>query len=264
MTRKWISMVLCVLIACVPACALAEDTGEWEALLSQALGSVEALTAPEGTLRVEASASVNVVPDMAYVTLGMSVVNAELSQAQNEANAIINRLIEALKELGVEENDIVTNSYNISPQRDYSESGLGAVTGYYVSNNITVTLSDFALLDTVIDTAVQCGVNEVYGMNFDVKDRSEYYRQALANAVAAGQEKAELLARSAGVTLGALTSISEESSVSSYYAYANTMDSVAMAMDGETSIQGGELNVMAKVELVYSYKVLDQAMEPIG
>ena len=39
---------------------------------------------------------------------------------------------------------------------------------------------------------------------------------------------------------------------------------LAMAMDGETSIQGGELNVMAKVELVYSYKVLDQAMEPIG
>lgn len=263
MKSKVLSLALCVLLAGMPAGVMAEgETNNWEALLSQAIGSVEELAAPEGTLRVQASASMNVVPDMAYVNLGMSVVKPELSQAQSEANAIMNGIIEALVALGIDETDIVTSNYNISPQRDYATGDGSTVTGYYVSNNISVTVNDFSLLDVVIDTAVQAGANEVYGMSFDVRNRSAYYRQALADAVAVGQEKAALLADSAGVKLGALTSISEESSVGSYYSYANVADSVARAADASTSIQGGELSVTAMVELIYSYKVLGSDVEP--
>ena len=263
MKMKWMSLVLCVMIACAPALALAQETSnEWDALMAQALGKVEELTAPEGTLRVQASASVNVVPDTAQISLGMSVVKPELSAAQEEANTIVNALVEALANLGVEKSDILTSNYSISPQRDYANGDGTNVTGYYVSNNITVKLDDFALLDTVIDTAVQAGANEVYGVSFDVKDRSAYYRQALGDAVGAAQEKAQLLAQAAGVTLGAIASISEESTIENYARYANMADSVAEAGSAKTSIQGGELSVTAQVELVYSYKVIET--EPVG
>ena len=54
MKMKWMSLVLCVMIACAPALALAQETSnEWDALMAQALGKVEELTAPEGTLRVD-------------------------------------------------------------------------------------------------------------------------------------------------------------------------------------------------------------------
>ena len=261
MKNRMVALALCVMLACMPVGAAAQEES-WDALMAKALGTVEELTAPEGVLRVKASASVSVVPDTAQVNLGMSVVKPALSQAQSEANAIVNAVVDALIALGIEKTDIVTSNYNISPQRDYATGDGTTITGYYVSNSITVHVDDFALLDTVIDTAVQCGANEVYGVSFDVKDRSGYYRQALADAVTAGREKAEILAASAGVELGELTSISEESSIGSYYGYSNAADSVMRAASGATSIQGGEMAVTAEVELIYAYKVLD--IEPVG
>lgn len=254
--KKLSILCLCALLACAPVLSLADQPSDlsWNELMGKALTTVDALSAPNGTLTVQASSAITVVPDTAQITFGMSVVSPVLATAQSEANTVVNAIVDALKALGIDATKIVTSSYNISPQRDYSTGDGSNIVGYYVSNSVSVTLDDFTLLDKAIDSAIAAGANEVYGINFDTQKRSEYYRQALVAAVEAGQIKADLLAEATGVEITALSAVTEISSVNdSLYLASNSADSFASAKGDATQIQGGELSVTAQIQLVYSY-----------
>lgn len=255
--KKLLCLITVISLFVMPLGALAEsEPATMDNLLSRAMDSVDALTAQSGKLTVQASAAVMTAPDIATVNVGISLYAADIAKAQEEANATVKAVIEAISALGVPANKITTSNYSIYPQRDYSSTTLPDITGYSISNNISVSLDDFAMLDKVIDTAVQNGANEIYAVGFDVADRSTLYRNAMDLAVVAAKEKAELLAAASGVTLEALSDITEVSSIeNSYYMASNVADSRTMAAgEGSTSIQGGELNVTAQVQLVYTFK----------
>lgn len=238
----------------------------WEdlmgAIAERAKTSVEELTAATGAVHVNASASISIVPDKAEVSVGARIQEKSVQDAQAQANKVVSDIIEAVKALGVEENKITTSDYSVYPQTEYSSlSGEEKIAGYTVYNSITVQLEDFALLDSVIDAAIEKGANQINGISFDSSRRGELYREALKEAVQAAKEKAQLLAEASGVTLTSLKDVSEVSSINSsaYYRAANTaMDAAAAAGSAETSIQGGELAITAQVELTYEVKNIEK------
>ena len=84
--------------------------------LAMTLTSVFALAeADEASITVQGTATVTAEPDMVSVTANASVTDDSVSGAQEKMNAIIAEVTGKLIELGVQEEDIVTQNYSYYP-----------------------------------------------------------------------------------------------------------------------------------------------------
>ncbi len=250
--KKIVSLALVALLLLgVSAPALATDNPAWNDLLNKTAASIEQLTADYGELTVVGTAAIAVEPDMATLTLGVMFEDPSTAVAQDKVNEVIAKLVETLKAQGIPENKIATNNYYVSPTYDYGTDP-AVLRGYQVSEMLNVTVEDFSLISKVIDTSVAIGVNQVQSITFDTSKRAEIYRQALANAIAAAQQKAVVMVQAAGKQLVDLRSLAEAEQGQSLYL--NAYDTRATGMKAESQILGGEINVTAQVTLVYDIR----------
>ena len=123
----------------------------------------------ERFIEVGGEASVNVTPDFAYVTLGVTSTAKDASEAMAANAKSVSALISAIKAEGVAPADIQTSSLSISPQ--FSNPAPNAaeareITGYVVSDMVTVTARDLSRLGGLLDKAVQAGANSMYGIAY--------------------------------------------------------------------------------------------------
>ncbi len=150
------------------------------------------------------------VPDIAKVSAGIQDSGPNLATVQNSVNRSSKSLVNALKELGIEEKDIKTNSYNIYPQQDY-QARPPIITGYQVSINYIITVRDIDKINDVLTKLPASGANLVGGVTFDLSDeaRDKALNEARTDAVKTAKNNAESLAKASGVTLGRIINISE-------------------------------------------------------
>lgn len=149
-------------------------------------------------------------PDIATLALGIISTSANAKDAQNQANQTINKITDDLKKQGIETKDIKTTGYNLNPTYDFS-SGRQKITGYQVSINLEVKVRDFEKINSVIDTATADGANLVGGLQFSVNEEKlkELQQEAREQAVKEAKQKAESLAKAAGIRLGRIVNIQE-------------------------------------------------------
>ena len=85
------------------------------------------------------------------------------------------------------------------------------ITGYEVSNNLTVLVRDLETVDDVIDGAVDAGGDNIRfnGLSFSLEDTTELETEARSAAVSNLEAKAAELASLAGVDLGKLVYLTE-------------------------------------------------------
>ena len=95
------------------------------------------------------------------------------------------------------------------------------ITGYSVSNNVTVTLRDLPRLGSLLDKAVAAGANSAYGVSFGHNDLSALLDKARPLAVADARRKAEIYASAGGARLGRLATLTEETGPQSPIAFAS-------------------------------------------
>jgi uncharacterized protein YggE len=89
------------------------------------------------------------------------------------------------------------------------------LSGYSVSNQVNVTIREIGKVGDVLDRVVAAGATDAGNVSFLVSDASKALDQAREAAIADARRKAEVYARAAGVTLGRVVSIEEESGSSS-------------------------------------------------
>ncbi len=180
-----------------------------------------------------------------------------------------------LDEAGVEERDVQTQYFNISPRYqsvqvthcdDDAETEETAVSGdencntfweqrlvgYAVSNQLSVRIRDLDNVGSIIDQVTEAAGDlvRVNGISFTIEDSGTLQDEARENAVDEMQRKAEVIAQLAGVGLGRLVSLREESySVEPQPVYARA--AVALESAADTSISAGELAVSVSVTGVY-------------
>lgn len=199
-------------------------------------------------------ARISVVPDQAEIYLGVNITAESVKTAQDEANAISNKLRADLKNLGVADNQIKTQNYSVYPDYDWSES-VRRITGYSVDSTIAVTVTDFALLNTIIDTATTDGVNEISNINFTLSDAKtqEVKKQARQEAIKRAQENATELASLAGLHLGKVVDVSESAGSTPRLYATNKAMGLAATEDAEydTNISSGESTYTYYVTLSY-------------
>jgi hypothetical protein len=115
-----------------------------------------------------------------------------------------------LRDIGIAEDDITLGWFSVRTVYDHVD-GRRILRGYSVSHDITVKVRDIDRTGAVLSTAVNAGATEVKGLRFSVEDPSPATDRARERAFADARHKAEELARLAGVGLGDVRSMSEES-----------------------------------------------------
>ena len=159
---------------------------------------------------------ITAVPDIAKIQLGHSVEKKKVADAQKENTEKMNAVIKKLKEeFNIEAKDIQTANYNIYPQYNWTD-GRQVLRGYEVSQNISVKIRDLDNISNILDIAGAEGLNQVGGLSFEVDDPQELKQQARELAIKHAKEKAESLAKVAGVKLGNIISFSEYSTEPQY------------------------------------------------
>ena len=215
-----------------------------------ALGETVAV-AENATITVTGSASVTLKADYARISVGVSSKAATVEQAANENNAAIYAVIEALKEAGVAEEDIATSNYSVYAEYDYASFGGQKLTGYNVTNQLTVIIRDMDHIGATLDKATAAGANNIYNIEFLSTKADEAQDEATVYAVQDAMRRAKLLASAAGLNLGGIKSISD--TVASYgivtRSYASKLDAVA-----GNSILPDDTSVSASVTIVFELK----------
>ncbi|MDM7256108.1 MAG: SIMPL domain-containing protein [Paracoccus sp. (in: a-proteobacteria)] len=201
----------------------------------------------EGRLSVTAEGSARTAPDMATISLGVTTQAETAAQALADNSTSQRAVIDKLKAEGVEAKDIQTSGLNLSPVQSYSDGKPPVVTGYQVSNVVTVQMRDLDRLGGLLDALVAAGANQVQGISFGRDDAQAAEDEARVDAIAEARRRAEVMAQAAGVRLGPILSISEGTAS---YGPAPVMMRAEASMGG-TPVEQGELTVTAQVNVVF-------------
>lgn len=159
------------------------------------------------TINVNGSAQVTLTPDIAYVSVGVHSESANADEAVSSNNSQAQKVVDAIKALGVDVKDIRTSNFSITPQQQFDDKGKLTGVTYVVDNTVYVTLHDLAKIGDILTAAVSAGANNIYGVSFDVIDKTTALANARKLAVQDAQTQASSLAEAAGVKLGDVQSI---------------------------------------------------------
>jgi uncharacterized protein YggE len=201
------------------------------------------------TITMSGHGEVKAVPDQAQISAGVTT-NAPTAAAALAANSSrMQSVFATLRKMGVPEKNIQTTNFYISPQYTNGENNAPRrLTGYQVSNDVTVRLEDVAKLGSALDALVAAGANQMNGISFSIQNPAPALEKARADAVADARTRAETYAKAAGVNLGTILSISEGGGE----APRPVMYRMAAAMAAPpTPVAAGEQSVSADVAMVW-------------
>ncbi len=205
------------------------------------------------TITVDGMGKISATPDLAQIDLGVQTEGATVKDIQTQNTQKMNAIIKAVKSLGVEEKDIQTSNYSISPKIDWS-NGKQNVTGYIVAQNVTVKVRNLDKVGDVVSQAGTLGANQVGGIQFTIDDPTGLQAQARAKAIDDARKKAEALASQLGLTIVKVVTFSEVGNnrpvPMPMYASKDMMAAGEVAPVAP-SIQSGSMDVMSNVNVTF-------------
>ncbi|WP_348539706.1 SIMPL domain-containing protein [Ruegeria sp. HKCCSP346] len=207
--------------------------------------------AEERRINVDATGTVQIAPDMATITLGVTNEDAEASAAMQATSDAVSKVLARLTEMGIEDRDVQTRDLSLSPVwsgRHGQNGETPEITGFTASNRVFVRVRDLTQLGKIMDAVIQDGANDFGGLSFGVRDPKPIEAQARAKAVGEATAKAQQLAEAAGVTLGPVQSISEQTAGIRPMA---EMRALSMADAGGVPVAGGEVSVSVSVSMEF-------------
>lgn len=205
---------------------------------------------PYRTITTIGNGEVRVEPNYAELRIEVVTQSRDINEAQRENANIMNRVIHALLQLNIAQEDIQTASFNIFPQYDYVE-GRQVFRGYEVTNAISVKVRNVQEVGRVIDMAVQSGANRISSIEFKLENENMYYHQSLQMALLDAISKARTIAETLKLPyvpkpIEIVESSTEEPPVL-YRAVAMTQESA------QTPIEIGLISIKAKVTVNFQY-----------
>ena len=165
---------------------------------NQALAQEVPIPSDERVISVTGTATTSVEPDLLAITFGVETQEATAKQALDVNSQTMTGIIDAIKLTGVIEDEINTSRFNIYPVYEGYEDPITKrwkqdLTGYQVTNTITVETSNLTLAANIIDGAVSAGANRVDNVSFELSPekhmqlKDDMIEKAIMNA----QTKAE-------------------------------------------------------------------------
>lgn len=209
-------------------------------------------------LSVIGEGKVEVVPDTAFVDVGITINDAKtVDAAQKQINEINNKIIEDMKAFSIAKEDIKTSNYSISPNYSY-EGNTNKIIGYIGNAQITIKVRETNKVSEIIQRATAAGANQVNGARFTVDQPEKYREQAREKAIANAKEQANKLASSLGIKLGRIVNIVESSdgAIVPMYDKALALEygRGAGGASSNPTIEGGSQTITSVVTLYFEKK----------
>lgn len=257
MKRKipWLIVgIMALLVGLVGAGCAAGAAGQTGAN-SLSIPDLGGVLQPNG-IHVSGEGKVVATPDLIVASLGIESQALTVAEAQANARKAMDAVMNALKANGVKDKDIQTQNFSIAPvTRWIDKEGRQEITGYRVSNIVTVKLRQLDVAGTIIDAVADAGGDSarVQGISFTVENPEVLKAQAEKLALQDAKARATAMAETLGVDLGKL--------IYAQFGYTSlpvpmslVRDSVAKAGESlpPTVINPGELTITASAQLVYA------------
>lgn len=210
------------------------------------------------TAAVNGYGEVQAEPDRATLALGVESRKAKLNEARDEVTRSVDAVLKLTRELKIDPKYVRTTRLNVQPQYNWNaQNSTRLLIGYLVSRQVEVDLRELDKLGTLLERAVNLGINQIGDPQLDSSRRRDLEREALAKAVADAKLNAETLAQAAGAKLGPVRTVSAsaESSPPIVMPRVMAMKASAEALDAPGTYQSGQLNFSANVRVEYDLTV---------
>jgi uncharacterized protein len=163
--------------------------------------------APPAELRsvtVSGSGELSVRPDRAQLSMHVDVLADEVAAGEQQVNRAVRAFLEQARALGARDQDLRTTGVSIQPEYRWDERRRRQeLAGYRVRRHIEVTVTDLEQLGAFIAHATASGVNHVAPPRLESSRAAELQLEALALAAADARTRAERLAQTLNLRLGA-------------------------------------------------------------
>lgn len=162
------------------------------------------------TLTVTANESVDAEPDVAILHIGFETEPSDAKSAYAAGARTSNAIIDAIKQAGIPESAIRSESQFLEPDYTVPKSHKFKLTEQWTVRTATERAAQ------ILDIAISAGANSSGEIEWTVKDEAALEEQALDKAAARAKENASVLAKGMGVRLGALIYVSNQISAPSF------------------------------------------------
>jgi uncharacterized protein len=173
----------------------------------------EPYAVPQARIIVSGEGSVQAAPDFAVITVGVTTQGVTAKAATDANSRAMSAIAAALRDAGIAPNDIQTEHFSVQPIYANTQSQSNnqpRVSGFAVTDQVAVTVRQIDKVGDVLDRAIAAGANDVGGVQFLHDDPSKTLDAARTAALADARRKAELYARAAGLSLGAVSWVIED------------------------------------------------------
>lgn len=172
------------------------------------------------------------------------------------------KVLDELMAGGIEGRDLQTSGFGIEPKyvypKDYAdgERQPPRIVGYIVRNSLTVRIRDLEKVGETLDKSVTLGVNQGGNVTFTNDDPSEALERARVKAMQNAMAKAKTLTEAAGIGLGKVLEISENTYQPAPMPIARAKTAMMEASDaGPVPVAAGENAYSVTVNVTFA---LDQ------
>jgi uncharacterized protein len=162
------------------------------------------------TLTITADVTISAEPDVAILHIGFETLPSDAKTAYADGARTSNAIIDAIKQAGVQEADIHSESQYLEP--DYSNPKQHK---FKLAQQWTVKTTP-ARAAEILDIAVTAGANSSGQIDWTVADEKALEEKALDSAAARAKENAEVLAKGMGVSFGRLIYVSNQLTAPSF------------------------------------------------
>ena len=140
------------------------------------------------TVTVIGKAEQEVTPDYAVVNMRVQSVDMDAKVAKNATKELFNKAVTVLKDLGIEDQDIIMTSSYSNPSYDYTcgKAFMGHSSTIYFNYDV-----DLDKVQNSIDKLVENGFEDITNIQYNLRDSESVYNDLLKEALNNAEQKAK-------------------------------------------------------------------------
>ena len=164
------------------------------------------------SITVKGIGSVGVKPDLTVITMNLAATTPDYTKTMERAANDVECLRHALISIGYAREALKTANFNIRMEhenvQDVSGNWKRQFKGYTCTHVLKLELDfDMKHLGKTLTAISACGSNPDFQIAFSVKDKAAVSAELLESAITNAKDKAAVLAKAAGIQLGAIQRI---------------------------------------------------------
>jgi len=211
-------------------------------------------------ITVSGQAEVRVPPDEVLFTLEVENVDKDMLVANKKTDEIVRQVLSIARKNNVKPEDVQTSHISVEPKYNTDDMDYEArrnvkkvFIGYEVSKTVAIRLREISRFDELLADILKAGITRLSNLEFRDSQIRKHRDQARVMAIHAAREKANLLAREIGQSIGPAYSITESGSDYSRAGITQNATTVISGdlSDSESATAPGSISVTAQVTVKF-------------